>query len=168
MTPGEPHEKQTVGTVTASHKMLTLQALSSSLNAGTAKRGCLGRGKAFGVTSGTLSPKTAASIYTLKAFSPKKGLVFAVNGASPPPPPPAPRPRPPPFLLGDGGGFTENPRGGVLPGEGRGGGGRGVYGEFFFWGGEEAPKAPSPIYRENEPPFWRKRLIIDLVFAESS
>ena len=38
-TPGEPHEKQTVGTVTASHKMLTLQALSSSLNAGTAKRG---------------------------------------------------------------------------------------------------------------------------------
>ena len=32
-------EKQTMGTVTASHKMLTLQALSSSLNAGTAKRG---------------------------------------------------------------------------------------------------------------------------------
>ena len=31
-TPGEPHEKQTVGTVTASHKILTLQALSSSLN----------------------------------------------------------------------------------------------------------------------------------------
>ena len=40
-------EKQTVGTVTASHKMLTLQALSSSLNAGTAKRGCLSRGKVF-------------------------------------------------------------------------------------------------------------------------
>ena len=36
------------GTVTASHKILTLQALSSSLNAGTAKRGCLNRGKAFG------------------------------------------------------------------------------------------------------------------------
>ena len=34
MTPAEP-EKQTVGTVTASHKMLTLQALSSSLNVGT-------------------------------------------------------------------------------------------------------------------------------------
>ena len=32
-------EKQTVGTVTASHKMLTLQALSSSLIAGTAKGG---------------------------------------------------------------------------------------------------------------------------------
>ena len=32
-----------------------------------------------------------------KAFSPKRGLVFAVNGASaPPPPPPAPRP-PAPF-----------------------------------------------------------------------
>ena len=41
-------EKQTVDTVAASQKMLTLQALSSSRNAGTAKRGCLGRGKAFG------------------------------------------------------------------------------------------------------------------------
>ena len=47
-TPGEPRGKQTVGTVTASLKLLTLQALSSSLNAGTAERGCLGRGKAFG------------------------------------------------------------------------------------------------------------------------
>ena len=34
----ENPEKQTVGTVTASHKMLTLQALSSSLNAGAAIR----------------------------------------------------------------------------------------------------------------------------------
>ena len=40
--------KQAAGTVTASHKMPTLQALSSSLNAGTAKGGCLGRGKALG------------------------------------------------------------------------------------------------------------------------
>ena len=52
LTPsGDPHkgpEKQTMGSVTASHKMLTLQALSSSLNAGTAERGCLGRGEAFG------------------------------------------------------------------------------------------------------------------------
>ena len=52
LTPsGDPRrtpEKQVVGTVTASHKMLTLQALSSSLNAGTTKRGCLGRGEAFG------------------------------------------------------------------------------------------------------------------------
>ena len=44
-------EKQTVGAVTASHKMLTLQALSSSFNAGTEQKiegGCMGRGKAFG------------------------------------------------------------------------------------------------------------------------
>ena len=53
--PSDPRrapEKQTVGTVTASHEMLPLQALSSSLNVGTAKRGYLGRGEAFG-----LSPK---------------------------------------------------------------------------------------------------------------
>ena len=41
-------EKQTLGTLTASHKMLTLQALSSSLHASTAKRGYLGRGEALG------------------------------------------------------------------------------------------------------------------------
>ena len=41
-------EKRTVGSVTASQKMLNLQALSSSLNAGAAKRGCLDRGEAFG------------------------------------------------------------------------------------------------------------------------
>ena len=46
--PRRTPEMQTVGTVTAFHKMLTLQALSSSLNASTVKRGCLGRGKAFG------------------------------------------------------------------------------------------------------------------------
>ena len=40
--PQRTPEKQTVATVTASHKILTLEALSSSLNAGTAKRGCLG------------------------------------------------------------------------------------------------------------------------------
>ena len=38
-TPPKVPKKQTVGTVTASHKMLTLRALSSSLHAGTAKRG---------------------------------------------------------------------------------------------------------------------------------
>ena len=43
----ENPEKQTVGTVTASHKILTLQALSRALNAGTVKRGHLRRGKAF-------------------------------------------------------------------------------------------------------------------------
>ena len=47
-TPRKSLKSRTVGTVTASHKMLTLQALSSSLNAGTAKRGFLGQGKAFG------------------------------------------------------------------------------------------------------------------------
>ena len=62
-----PPEKQTVGTVTASHKMLTLQALSSSFNAGTAKRGCLGK-EGLWVTSGSLSPKTAPSIYTVSRF----------------------------------------------------------------------------------------------------
>ena len=46
--PPKVPKKQTVGTVTASHKVLSLQALSSSLNAGTAKRGFLGQGKACG------------------------------------------------------------------------------------------------------------------------
>ena len=36
--PSRAPEKQTVGTVIASRKMLTLQALSSSFNPGTAKR----------------------------------------------------------------------------------------------------------------------------------
>ena len=61
LTPsGDPRrapEKPTVGTVTTSHKMLTLQALSSSLNAGTAKRGCLGRGEAFGCRPAVCPPK---------------------------------------------------------------------------------------------------------------
>ena len=54
--PRKAPEKQTAGSVTASHKMLTLQALSSSLNAGPRK--------GFWVPSGSLSPKTAASICT--------------------------------------------------------------------------------------------------------
>ena len=65
---GDPRrtlEKQTVGTMTASHKMLSLQALSSSLNAGTAKGGLPGPRRGFWVPSGSLSPRTAASIYTL-------------------------------------------------------------------------------------------------------
>ena len=62
--PSENPEKQTVCTVTASHKILSLQALLSSLSAGTAKRGCLSRGKAFGSPPAVLSPRTAASIYT--------------------------------------------------------------------------------------------------------
>ena len=54
-TPKNP-TKQTVGTVTASHKVLTL-ALSSSLDADTAKIGCLGRGKAFGLPPAVCPPK---------------------------------------------------------------------------------------------------------------
>ena len=46
--PSTTPEKQTVGTLTTSHKMAILQALLSSLNAGTAKRGSLGCGKALG------------------------------------------------------------------------------------------------------------------------
>ena len=49
LTPsGDPRrspEKQTMGTATASQKMLTLQALLSSLSAGAAKGGFLGRGE---------------------------------------------------------------------------------------------------------------------------
>ena len=85
-----------------------------------------------------------AQILGFKAFSPKKGLVFAVNGASPPPPPrtpdpspPPPRPAPPPpFFWGAGEGLL-------------------VYGEF---GGGGARGGRGPIYRENEPLFRRKRL----------
>ena len=58
--PCRTHEKQTVGTVTASQNMLrqlSLQALSSSLNAGRAKGGCLGRGEAFGCPPAAHSPE---------------------------------------------------------------------------------------------------------------
>ena len=41
----------------ASHKMLTLQTFSSPLNAGTAMRGCLGRGKALGRPPAVCPPK---------------------------------------------------------------------------------------------------------------
>ena len=56
-TPPKVPKKQTAGTVMASHKMLSLQALSSSLNAGTAKRGFLGQGKAFGWPPAACPPK---------------------------------------------------------------------------------------------------------------
>ena len=39
MTPAKPLKKQTVGTVTTSHKMLTLQALLSSLDANSLRGG---------------------------------------------------------------------------------------------------------------------------------
>ena len=71
-----------------------------------------------------------------KAFSPKRGLIFTVNGASaPPPPPPIPRAHlhacPPPSWR------TKPPRERGAGARGRGGG---------------------AIYRENEPPFRRKSL----------
>ena len=83
-----------------------------------------------------------------KAFSPKRGLVFAASGASapPPPPPPAPRHRPP-FLLGGGGGFAENLRGRGVFHEGGGGRARGVYRKF-------RPKF-RPIFRPTLRPGFR-------------
>ena len=60
-TAGKP---LTVGTVSASDKVLTLQAPLISLNTSTAKKRLPGPRKGFWVTSGSLSPKTAVSIYT--------------------------------------------------------------------------------------------------------
>ena len=57
MDPPKVPKKQTVGPVMASHKMPTLQALSSSLNAGTAKRRLLGQGKSFGWPPAVCPPK---------------------------------------------------------------------------------------------------------------
>ena len=61
--PRRTPEKQIVGTVAASHKMLTLQALSSSQCRHHTEAWAKERG--FWVPSGSLSPRTAASIYTL-------------------------------------------------------------------------------------------------------
>ena len=111
--------------------------------------------------------RTKKFMFGFKAFSPKKGLVFAVNGASAPLPPPPPNspytplalpPLPPP-LLGDPpppGIFSKTP-----PGE-RGGGGEGP---GVGGGGGEGPGVGGgggwrgPVYRENEPLFRRKRLV---------
>ena len=96
-----------------------------------------------------------------KAFSPKKGLVFAVNGAWAPPPSPGPPTPPPlpPFLLalGGGGGFTENARGGRGSSRREGGGGvaRVCTGNLEKGrgggGGAEAPftAKTSPFFGEN-------------------
>ena len=91
-----------------------------------------------------------------KAFSPKKGLVFAVNGASAPPPPP-PTPRPPPlFSWGAVGVLLKIPGGGGSSRRGGGGGeGPGVCTGNLGGGGRGRR---GPIYRENEPLFRRKRL----------
>ena len=59
-------EKQAVGTVTASQKMLTLLALASSLNASTAKRGCLVQGKAFGWPQAVCPPKRPRPLHIIE------------------------------------------------------------------------------------------------------
>ena len=80
VTPRRAPEKQTIGTATASHKMLTLQVLSSSLNApGTAKGGLPGPRRGFWVLSGSLSPRTTASIYTLPGKHEKFRANFGAN-----------------------------------------------------------------------------------------
>ena len=93
------------------------------------------------------------SRYGIKAFSPKKGLVFAVNG----PPHPRPLAPAPPFSWGAGGGGSSSGRG-----RGRGGQGR-VRG---IWGGGKGAPRP-PIYCENEPLFRRKRLNFSIDPASS-
>ena len=86
LTPsGDPHrapEKQTVGTVTASHKILTLQALSSSLNGGPAKRGCLSREKVFGSPPAVCPPKRPCPFarYRLRLWYFYLRLVFFTYG----------------------------------------------------------------------------------------
>ena len=61
--PRRAPERQTVGTVKESHKMLTLQALSSFLNARLSQKGAAwAEERPLGAWSGSLSPKTAASM----------------------------------------------------------------------------------------------------------
>ena len=79
--PRRTPEKQTVGSVATSHKMLTLQALLSSLNTGTAKRGCLGRGVAFGCPPAVCPPKRPRPfahyrILPLRLFLALRGFFF--------------------------------------------------------------------------------------------
>ena len=97
-----------------------------------------------------------ANSVAIKAFSPKQGLVFAVNGASAPPPPPpnslAVGP-PPPLLLEDPPPppwiFKQPP---APPPPRRKGGGGGGEGSGAGGGGRRR----GPIYRENEPLFSAK------------
>ena len=91
-----------------------------------------------------------------KAFSPKRGLIFTVNGASAPPPPPPPQiprthpwpspPPSPPFLLEDPPGIFSKTPTAPQEKEGVGGEGPGVGG-----GGAEAPftAKTSPLFGEN-------------------
>ena len=76
--PRRAPEKQTVGTVTASHKMLTLQALSSSLNAGTAKRGRLGQGEPFGCPPAICAPKRPHPFARYREKVPQRNCVTKI------------------------------------------------------------------------------------------
>ena len=86
----------------------------------------------------------------------EKGARFHGKWGLGPPPPnhPAPRPRPPPSPGGGGVGvLLKIPKGGVVFQER--GGDQGCARGNFGGGGE---RRRGPIYRENEPPFRRKRL----------
>ena len=96
-------------------------------------------------SSASLAIPNRNNFAAIKAFSPKRGLVFAVNGASATPPPLAPRPPP---SLSPGRGFTENPRGGVFQERG-GGGEQGCVGEFGGGRGREAPFPKGPKIEKN-------------------
>ena len=81
LTPsGDPRrtpEKQTVGSVTASQKMPALQALSSSLNAGAAKGGCLAEERLLGCPPAVCPPEpprpfTHYRIYPGKSYCPHR------------------------------------------------------------------------------------------------
>ena len=62
--PRRTPEKQTVGSVTASQKMLTLQALSSSLNAGAAKGAAWAEERLLGALRQSV-PQNSCVHYTL-------------------------------------------------------------------------------------------------------
>ena len=86
--PPRTPEKQTVGTVTVSHQMLALQALSSSLNAGTAKRGCLGRGGLLGALRQSVPQNGRAHLHILETSAPKSvcfpaAPVVGINSLTP-------------------------------------------------------------------------------------
>ena len=78
-------EKQTVGTVTVSHKMLTLQALLSSLNAGPAKRSGLGQEEAFGCPPAVCPPRRPRPFAHYRRTNPVKRLrhMFCIFWAPP-------------------------------------------------------------------------------------
>ena len=101
-------------------------------------RQCTGKRLSLSGADATPTPCRAPRC-SYKAFSPKKGLVFAVKGASMPPPTPkfpVDTPGPPHFSKTT-----------IM------GGGRGRECLWGIWDGE------APFTAENEPPFRRKRLL---------